>query len=255
MSKVVAIVQSNYIPWKGYFDMINLVDEFVLYDDVQYTRRDWRNRNTIKTAHGPLWLTLPVDTKGKYLQAVKDTVITDDAWRTQHWKSIVHSYARARGFHVYAERLEALYQSSRERSLSLVNHRFLVDICGWLGIETPLTWSSQYRLENDRTGRLVSLCLQAGATIYLSGPAARAYMDESQFAAAGIEVRYMNYDGYLEYPQVHPPFQHDVSIIDLLMNTGEEAPRFLKSFSRSGRSESRAVESSGSAAVTRGIRE
>lgn len=235
MSKVVAIVQSNYIPWKGYFDMVNLVDEFVIYDDVQYTRRDWRNRNKIKTPHGPLWLTLPVDSKGKYLQAVKDTVITDDAWRTQHWKSIVHSYARARGFRVYAERLEALYQSSRERSLSVVNHRFLVDICGWLGIETPVSWSSQYHLEDDRTGRLVGICRQAGASTYLSGPAARAYMDESQFAAAGIEVRYMNYDAYREYPQLYPPFQHDVSIIDLLMNTGEDAPQFLKSFGRNGR--------------------
>jgi hypothetical protein len=97
-----------------------------------------------------------------------------------------------------------------------------------MGIDTVMSWSADYQLEGDRTGRLVSICVQAGASVYLSGPAARAYMDEARFAAAGIAVRYMDYDGYPEYPQLHPPFQHDVSIIDLLMNTGAEAPRFLK---------------------------
>jgi hypothetical protein len=228
MPKVVAIVQSNYIPWKGYFDMINMADEFVLYDDVQYTRRDWRNRNRIKTSNGPLWLTIPVETRGKYLQAIKDTRISDDGWRWQHWRSIVHSYARADGFPCYAERLEGLYASAPSHSLSLVNHHFLTAITRWMGIDTVISWSGDYRLDGDRTGRLVSICVQAGATVYLSGPAAQAYMDEARFAAAGIAVRYMNYDGYPEYPQLHPPFQHDVSIIDLLMNTGAEAPRFLK---------------------------
>jgi hypothetical protein len=221
-------VQSNYIPWKGYFDLINMADEFVLYDDVQFTRRDWRNRNRIKTSQGPLWLTIPVETRGKYLQTIKDTRISDDGWRSQHWRSIVHSYARAGGFRCYADRLERLYASAPSHSLSLVNHHFLTEITRWMGIDTVMSWSADYQLEGDRTGRLVSICVQAGASVYLSGPAARAYMDEARFAAAGIAVRYMDYDGYPEYPQLHPPFQHDVSIIDLLMNTGAEAPRFLK---------------------------
>jgi hypothetical protein len=228
MSKVVAIVQSNYIPWKGYFDLINFADEFVLYDDVQFTKRDWRNRNQIKTARGPIWLTIPVETKGKYLQKVNETTISDDGWRADHWQSIRHHYAQAKGFRHYAERLEPLYASA-SRSLSLTNHAFLIEICRWLDISTPLTWSSDYVLADDRTDRLVGICEQAGADVYLSGPAAKAYLDETRFAARGIEVRYMDYGGYAEYDQLYPPFRHDVSIIDLLMNTGSEARRFLKS--------------------------
>jgi WbqC-like protein family len=231
MSKSIAIVQSNYIPWKGYFDLINLVDEFVLYDDVQYTRRDWRNRNRIKTPTGPHWLTIPVDTKGKYLQKVKDTMIADSSWRSVHWRSIVHNYSHAAGFACYRDELEALYRDATDSSLSLTNHRFLVTICNWLGIATPLSWSSAYSLEEDRTRRLVGICSQAGANVYLSGPSARAYLDETLFEDEGIEVRYMSYDGYPEYPQVHPPFRHDVSILDLLLNTGRHARTYLKSLS------------------------
>src|ERR1041384_7029573 len=98
MQKMVAIVQSNYIPWKGYFDMIRGVDEFVLYDDVQYTRRDWRNRNRIKTAQGTQWLTIPVEVKGKYLQAIKETKISDPSWGRTHWRTLCHSYNRAPHF-------------------------------------------------------------------------------------------------------------------------------------------------------------
>src|SRR5262245_25332489 len=118
LPKAVAIVQSNYIPWKGYFDLINLVDEFILYDDVQYTRRDWRNRNKIKTANGPQWLTIPVEVKGKYSQKIKDTMITDPDWAHKHWRSIAHSYSKARCFRQYSEFFEDLYFGSTELSLS-----------------------------------------------------------------------------------------------------------------------------------------
>src|SRR5574341_355883 len=107
--KRVAIVQSNYIPWKGYFDMIASVDEFILYDDMQYTRRDWRNRNIIKTANGLLWLTIPVQVKGKYYQKVCETVISDQNWNQKHWNSITHNYARARYYREYKEVFEDLY--------------------------------------------------------------------------------------------------------------------------------------------------
>ncbi len=100
-SKTVAIVQSNYIPWRGYFDLINSADEFILYDDAQYTIRDWRNRNLIKTADGPRWLTIPVKVKGKYLQKIKETVISDPSWGLQHWASLTHSYSKAAFFSEY----------------------------------------------------------------------------------------------------------------------------------------------------------
>jgi hypothetical protein len=229
VAKSIAIVQSNYVPWKGYFDLINMVDEFVLFDDMQYTRRDWRNRNAVKSPQGLLWLTIPVESKGKYSQKISDTMIADPSWAQKHWRSIVHNYAHAAGFRHYRDDLEELYGTATDHSLSRVNFHFLERICRWLGIGTALTWSSAYELDDDRTGRLVGICRQAGADVYLSGPSSKAYMDETLFAREGIEVRYMNYDGYREYSQPHPPFRHDVSIVDLLLSTGADAPRYLKS--------------------------
>jgi hypothetical protein len=226
----VAIVQSNYIPWKGYFDLINLVDEFILFDDRQFTRRDWRNRNMIKTAQGLHWLTIPVRVKGRFEQRIDETEISERDWADKHWKTITHAYAAAPFFKEYRDAFAATYASSGEELLSEVNRRFLELICDKLGIATKLSWSTEYPTTGDRTERLVNLCRLAGATEYLSGPAARAYIDDALFEAAGITLMYMDYAGYPEYPQLHGPFEHGVSAIDLLFNTGPEAPRFMKSF-------------------------
>jgi WbqC-like protein family len=223
-------VQSSYIPWKGYFDLINMVDEFVLYDDRQFTRRDWRNRNRIKTPQGTRWLTIPVRVKGKYLQRIDETVVDGHEWRERHWKTLVHSYSSAPFFDEYAEKLRPLYVESDDERLSAVNRRFLERACEILGIRTPLRWSTEYEPEGAKSERLLSICLQAGATSYLSGPSAQAYLDEDLFRANGIEVDYMSYDDYPEYPQLHPPFEHSVSIVDLIFTTGLEAPSYMKSF-------------------------
>jgi hypothetical protein len=228
--KRVAIVQSCYIPWKGYFDLINQVDEFILYDDRQYTRRDWRNRNRIKTPQGTQWLTIPVEVKGRYEQRIDETSISDPDWGDRHWKTLQHNYSGAPHFDDYAESLSSLYAGLDERRLSLLNRAFLDKICELLGIETTLSWSTDYEAQGTKTDRLVSLCHASGATAYLSGPRAREYMDESLFVEAGIELEYMDYTGYPEYPQLHPPFEHEVTVLDLLFNTGHEAPRFMKSF-------------------------
>jgi hypothetical protein len=228
--KSVAISQSNYIPWKGYFDLINSVDEFILFDDMQYTRRDWRNRNRIKTPQGTCWLTIPVDVKGKYLQKIRETVVSDRHWPEEHWKSIRQFYARSSYFGKHGQALEELYLGCRETSLSLINYRFLAGLCGLLGIRTKLTWSMQYAISEGKTERLVNLCQQAGATSYLSGPSARGYIDADLFSRAGIELQYMDYSHYPEYSQLYPPFVHEVSAIDLLLNEGPAAPRFMKSF-------------------------
>ena len=231
MSKRVAVVQSNYIPWKGYFDLIQGVDEFILLDDVQYTRRDWRNRNAIKTKGGLLWLTIPVQAKGKYCQKMNETVVSDTGWNSQHWATITHSYSKAPFFRsVYTEALEELYRNCQERYLSRVNFVFLQTICHLLGIRTKLSWSGDYRLVEGKTERLVSLCKQANASVYLSGPSARSYMDPEQFTKAGIQLSYFDYAGYPEYHQLFPPFEHRVSIIDLLLNEGPNASRYMKSF-------------------------
>lgn len=230
MTKVIAILQSNYIPWKGYFDLINSVDEFVLYDDMQYTRRDWRNRNKIKTPSGTQWLTIPVQVKGKYSQRINETHISDSAWAGQHWKSILTNYQRASYFQHYHDLFEALYMSASQTLLSQINEHFLRAICEVLGIKTRISWSSEYEIIDGKTERLVSICQQSGATHYMSGPAAKSYIDAAQFQAAGISLSFMDYDGYPEYPQLFPPFDHAVSILDLIFNVGTDAPNYMKSF-------------------------
>jgi hypothetical protein len=232
LSKRIAIVQSSYIPWKGYFDLIASCDEFVLYDDAQYTKRDWRNRNRIKTPQGPLWLTIPVVVKGRFDQRVCDTVVSDSTWPEKHWRSIRAHYSRAPCFTEVAARLEELFLGSSSDRLSDINRRFLVALCGMLGITTRLTWSMDYNLESGRTRKIAGICRQAGATEYISGPSARSYLDERQFADAGIAVTYADYSAYPEYTQLYPPFDHYVSVIDLLVHLGADAPQFMQSVSR-----------------------
>lgn len=227
--KRVAIVQSSYIPWKGYFDLIRAVDEFILLDDVQFTRRDWRSRNQIKTPQGLTWLTVPVKSKGLYLQRIQDTCISDSRWAEKHWASLRGSYARAPFFRAGAAVFEPVYAAlAAEERLSAVNHRLILAACDLLGVTTPITWSSVYGAPSGKNERLIDLCVKAGATDYLSGPGARGYLDEAQFARAGIAVQFADYSGYPEYPQPFPPFEHHVSVLDLLFCTGPDAPRYMK---------------------------
>ena len=228
--KKIAISQSNYIPWKGYFDAINMVDEFVLYDDMQYTKRDWRNRNRIKTKDGAQWLSIPVEVKGKYYQRINETKINDHNWSKDHWNTIAHNYAKAPHFKEYKDIFEPLYLNNAEPLLSKVNYSFITAICQLLGIRTRITWSSDYELKEDRNERLVHICSQLGGTDYYSGPAAKAYMDESVFEQAGIRVHYYDYSGYPDYGQLHGTFEHAVSILDLIFCEGPNAAQYMKSF-------------------------
>jgi WbqC-like protein family len=229
--KTIAIVQSCYIPWKGYFDLINGVDEFILYDDRQFTRRDWRNRNRIKTPNGVIWLTIPVQVKGRYHQRIDETVVSDPAWSQGHWKTLTQAYAPAPAFDTYGVRFKRVYEELEdEPRLSVINRRLIEEVCSVLGISTKLSWSTDYDVEGSRTERLVNLCRRTGATRYLSGPRARDYIDEQLFRQAGIKLSYADYEGYPPYPQLHPPFAHGVTILDLIFNTGPDARRYMKSF-------------------------
>ena len=210
--------------------MINSVDEFVLLDEVQFTRRDWRNRNRIKTPAGPVWLTIPVQAKGKYFQKISETEVSDPEWAERHWKTLVANYGRTPHFSAYRETLERCYLDCTESRLSLINRRFLDTICNILGIATLIVDSAAYSLVEGKTERLVSLCAQAGADVYVSGPAAKAYVEEEIFHAAGIMVEYFDYSDYPEYPQNHPPFDHAVTVLDLLFHTGSKAAEYMKSF-------------------------
>jgi WbqC-like protein len=227
--KKIAIVQSCYIPWKGYFDLIAQADEFIFLDDAQYTRRDWRNRNRIKSPHGTKWLTVPVETKGQYLSRIEVINGHGMKWSEKHWKSIRHAYSKAPAFKAYGPWVESLYQKVCSKNLSRINFGFIEEICRLLEISTPLSWSTDYGESRlARTERLVELCRRAEAKEYLSGPSAMAYLEEERFQDAGIKVSYIDYEGYPEYPQLHPPFEHEVTILDLILSVGSDAPKFMR---------------------------
>jgi hypothetical protein len=210
-----------------------MADEFVIYDDMQYTRRDWRNRNMIKTKDGVKWLTIPVDVKGKYFQKISETRISDMTWAAKHWDTIKHSYAKAKYFDDYKSVFEDLYLNCKEEYLSKVNYIFIKKICEILGINTPMRWSSEFELLEEKTERLVDICKKLGATEYYSGPAAKAYMNEELFEKENIKVHYFDYSGYPQYNQLHGEFTHAVSIIDLIFSEGPDATKFMKTFNKS----------------------
>ncbi|OIQ92719.1 WbqC-like protein family protein [mine drainage metagenome] len=228
--KKIAILQSNYIPWKGYFDFIASVDEFILFDDMQYTRRDWRNRNQIKTPQGIQWITIPVMVKGKYYQKIRDTEIDGDQWPEVHWKTLFQNYRRSRYFNEIAYWLEPLYRGWSGTNLSKLNRYFIEAICKHLGIHTKITNSWDYPpfQGDNRTERLAWLCSHAGGTEYISGPSAKDYVEENILFDHGIKIKWADYSGYPIYNQLWGDFVHGVSILDLLFNCGNEAKFYMK---------------------------
>lgn len=236
-SKRILITQSNYIPWKGYFDAIAAADELVLLDTVQFTRRDWRNRNRIKTPHGTTWLTVPVQVAGNRSQSINETLVADPAWAQRHWKTLSFAYARSPHFAAWKGPFEAYYLGCAEASLSRINEDLIRIVCGMLGVTTPIRRAEEFEASAGRSERLLDICRQAGATDYFSGPSAAAYLDTALFSRHGIAVHFLDFSGYPEYPQLHPPFDHHVSVLDLIFNTGEAAralfrsPRLLASHS------------------------
>jgi hypothetical protein len=224
--KKVAIVQSNYVPWKGYFDLIAAVDEFILYDEVQFTKNDWRNRNRIKTPKGLEWLSIPVGQDIR--RRIRDVELPDPRWQEKHWKTLEANYGRAAHFAEVARVFEPLYLERSHSHLSPLNREFIEVICRYLGIATRISDCSDYELAGGKTERLVSLALQAGASEYVSGPSARSYLDERAFAGRGLRLCWFDYAGYPEYPQLWGAFAHEVSILDLLFNCGRDAPRYMR---------------------------
>lgn len=224
----VLITQSNYIPWKGFFDSIQCADVYVVYDDMQYTKRDWRNRNRIKTRNGLQWLTIPVKVKGKYEQKINETLISDKNWQKKHWNTIVQNYRQAPCFEHYCQQFEELYLTEESLYLSQVNLRFLKVVCEILDIKTTFRCSSEFTLIGNRSEKLLHICQALGATHYISGPTAKNYLEENIFWENNIEVVWMEYSGYPEYPQLYGNFTHAVSVLDLLFNTGPAARSYLK---------------------------
>ena len=223
IQKRVAVLQSSYIPWKGCFDIIHDVDLFIFYDDVQFTYQDWRSRNRILTRSGPLWLTVPTGSDIK--RNINEVELRNPLWQKKHWASISQSYAKAPHFRRYSEFFADLYLGKTWTLLSEMNQHFTRSIASeLLGIDVQFENSTAYAAEGRKLDRLLDLLRKAGATSYISGPAARDYIEPARFEEAGIELLFKDYSGYPEYPQASSPFDHAVSVLDLIFNTGEAAP-------------------------------
>jgi hypothetical protein len=223
----ICVIQSCYIPWKGFFDLIGRCDEYVIYDSAQYVKRHWHNRNRIKTANGVEWLTIPVVTKGRFEQSI-DQVEIEKPWADKHWRSIELAYSRAACFEQIAPLVKAWYErAGKEHRLTDVNAIFLHGIAGLLGLKTRIVRDAVYPAQGVRTERLLAIARKAGADRYLSGPSARAYFDETLLASSGIATEWMSYEGYPEYRQLHGGFEHTVTALDLLFNIGAEARHYL----------------------------
>jgi WbqC-like protein family len=224
-----AVLQSNYIPWKGYFDLMAAADQFIVYDSVQYTKNDWRNRNILVSKSGPVWLTIPINTAGRADQSINEATIGDPRWARKHWQTASQLLARRSGFHLFEHEWAKWFTEVSEMTLLHdVNVYLLRRIADQLHISTPITDDTEYELIPDSpTGKLVQLCEQLGASRYLTGPAGLNYLQLDQFRAKGIGVDVIDYDHYPAYPQVSKEFRHGVSVLDLLANTGSAAPDHL----------------------------
>lgn len=217
-----AIIQSNYIPWKGYFDIIHDVDEFIFHDDLQYTKGDWRNRNRIKTAGGPRWLTIPVGSSEQ--RRICDVELPGPSWTRDHWRRLTEAYGRSPFFSLYREYFEDLYLGRRWTGLAEMNQAFIIGISSQLlGAPTTFRRSDEFDLRESKGARVIELLRKAGATEYVSGPAAKQYITDETFTRAGIAVIWKDYMGYPEYGQMYPPFEHQVTVLDVLFHTGPQA--------------------------------
>lgn len=224
--KKVAIIQSSYIPWKGYFDIIHDVDLFIFYDDRQYTVRDWRNRNKIKTPDGLHWLTIPVGSNRNRL--IHEVEMIDDSWGKKHWETLKQNYSKACYFKEYEAFFEHVYLDTNWVNLSELNQYLVKTISkDFLGIKTEFKDSREFNAQGYRLDRILDLLAKADADFYLSGPSAKDYIVEESFVEKGIELQYKDYSGYPEYQQLFPPFEHAVTILDVLFNCGPNAPFYI----------------------------
>lgn len=225
----VVILQPSYIPWRGYFEQIYKADVFVFYDDVQYDKHGWRNRNRIKTHQGGQWLTIPVHSKGVVVENTpihQIEIAYQQPWAERHWRAIQQAYSKAPYFKENAAWVEAFFQR-RPALLADFTIPFTIELARRLGIEhTRFLRASEIQAAGQKTERLISILMGLGASHYISGPSARDYIEPDKFAAAGITLEFMQYN-YPEYPQLYPPFDTHVSALDLLFMTGPRALEYI----------------------------
>lgn len=225
----IAILQPNYIPWKGVFDLIDRVDHFVFYDDVQYTKKDWRNRNYIKSKDSDLLLSVPVKTKGKTGQLIKDTLIDNDhKWQMKHYKSIVNCYKQSQFFERYHFILEELYLNNTWNLLSELNVFSTKIISKAINIQTNWHLSSNLSKSGSKIGdKAIKICKELNCNYFINGPSSKKFLDLNLFKKNNIHVEFIKYEFPL-YHQQYTPFSHNVSILDVIFNCGPNALKFIR---------------------------
>ena len=228
-SRKLAIIQSSYISWKGYFDIINDVDVFVFLEDVQFTKQDWRNRNKVKTKDGVKWLSVPVKASKHHMSQQIHEVIVDSnsSWQRKHFNTFQMLYAKAKYYADYKYLIDDFYLNKKWESLSEMNIYMTKEICRVLGVKAEFYNSKDFNFKEIKTDKLVNICKHFGADYYLSGPAAMDYIEPEEFEEAGIVLEYKDYSGYPEYDQLYPPFDHYVTVLDVIFNCGPEAPYYI----------------------------
>lgn len=223
----VAIIQPNFLPWRGYFDFIDDVDLFIYHDDLQYTKGDWRNRNKIKTSAGSAWISVPVHYKHTDQRIMDTTIDYSQDWAVKMRNQITANYLHSPFFKLYSSLLFDLLDS-KFNSISALNIALNSTILGLLDIKTKIILSSELDAVGTKTDRIIDILQKVNASIYLSGPSAQCYLEEGKLTAAGITLEYKSYK-YLEYPQQFGAFDPNLSIIDLIFNCGKESRKYIKS--------------------------
>ena len=226
MSKVI-ITQPNYIPWKGYFSNMRNVDYLVIYDDVQYTKRDWRNRNYLIVNYGPSLISIPVITKSKFHQKINETEVYDKNWYKKHWAFIENNYKKSKFYDEYSEHFYPLYYNIQTEIISEIDLIFIKKIIELLDLNIKILKSSELNVFGDQNTRLFNICKSLNCSTYISGPAAKSYLNEKLFTNNDIQVEYYNYNNFKEYKQNWNGFDHKVSILDMFFNLGSETINYF----------------------------
>lgn len=221
----VAIIQSSYLPWKGYFDIINDCDIFIFYDEVKYSKNGWRNRNRIKLQGEAKWLTVPVIYDCN--TTIAQVKIANNQWQRKHRSTIMHAYNKCAHYGESADLLDSIYRNKEWHSLSELNQETTKLICRRLGIKTEIKCSTAFTKHGGRSQRLIDIIKAVGGTEYISGPKAKSYINENDFKRNNISITWKDYTGYPTYQQSTGLFMHELSIIDLIINTGKAAPSLI----------------------------
>jgi hypothetical protein len=219
----ICIIQSAYVPWRGFFDLIGRCDEYVILDSAQFVKGHWQNRNRVCGPKGPAWLTIPVVTAGQLGQAIEDVMVSDAGWAGKHWSKLETCYAGSPFFADLCGKIRPLYEAAGQcRRLTDINEIFLRGLADLLGIRTAIVRDHDYSPRGKRTERVADICLKAGATHYLTGPSARAYFDVPLFAETGVALEWMTYPEYPAYQQAGNGYDPALSILDLLFSVGPQ---------------------------------